>query len=214
MNPMSDHDSTPQDLRPQQPAGDETALVVVDMQNSFFEFPELAAQKEAVLAGVNELLAAARDAGRPVVLVRTEHAPDRSTWTLNMLADDQGFAFPGTEQARLLDGLDLDGVDAVEVVKTRDSAFHGTGLAAELRGRGVDRLLLCGVSTHSCIAETATAAFALDFHAAIATDANASEESALAAAMLDFLRAEMRQPLLGQDEALTLLRTGLVPDRG
>lgn len=78
----------------------------------------------------------------------------------------------------------------------------------------MDRLLLCCVSTHSCIAETATAAFALDFHAAIATDAIASEEPALAAAMLDFLRDEMRQPLLGQDEALTLLRTGLVPDRG
>ena len=161
-----------------------------------------------------DIALAAREAGRPVFLVRTEHARDRSTWTLNMLADGEGFAFPGTRQAALLDGVAAAAPDAVEVVKTRDSAFHGTGLAAELRGRGVDRLLLCGVSTHSCIAETATAAFALDFHAAIATDAIASEEPALAAAMLDFLRDEMRQPLLGQDEALTLLRTGLVPDRG
>ena len=118
-----------------------------------------------------DIALAAREAGRPVFLVRTEHARDRSTWTLNMLADDEGFAFPGTRQAALLDGVAAAAPDAVEVAKTRDSAFHGTGLAAELRGRGVDRLLLCGVSTHSCIAETATAAFALDFHAAIATDA-------------------------------------------
>ena len=188
--------------------------MVIDVQHSYFEHPALAAHQAELTAAVVELLRAAHEAGRPVFLVRTEHARDRSTWTLNMLADDEGFAFPGTRQAALLDGVAAAAPDAVEVVKTRDSAFHGTGLAAELRGRGVDRLLLCGVSTHSCIAETATAAFALDFHAAIATDAIASEEPALAAAMLDFLRAEMRQPLLGQDEALTLLRTGLVPDRG
>ena len=194
--------------------GGETALVVIDVQHSYFEHPALAAHQAELTAAVVELLRTAHEAGRPVFLVRTEHARDRSTWTLNMLADGEGFAFPGTRQAALLDGVAAAAPDAVEVVKTRDSAFHGTGLAAELRGRGVDRLLLCGVSTHSCIAETATAAFALDFHAAIATDAIASEEPALAAAMLDYLRAEMRQPLLGQDEALTLLRTGLVPDRG
>ncbi|WP_238693358.1 ABC transporter ATP-binding protein [Micrococcus sp. HSID17227] len=45
-------------------------------------------------------------------------------------------------------------------------------------------------------------------------DAVGSEWAALTAGMPEFLRAEMRQPLLGQDEALTLLRTGLVPDRG
>lgn len=195
--------------------GGETALVVIDVQHSYFEHPALAAQQAELTAAVVELLRTAREAGRPVFLVRTEHARDRSTWTLNMLADGEGFAFPGTRQAAVLEEVaQAAAPDAVEVVKTRDSAFHGTGLAAELRGRGVDRLLLCGVSTHSCIAETATAAFALDFHAAIATDAIASEEPALAAAMLDFLRDEMRQPLLGQDEALTLLRTGLVPDRG
>ena len=176
--------------------GGETALVVIDVQHSYFEHPALAAQQAELTAAVVELLRTAREAGRPVFLVRTEHARDRSTWTLNMLADGEGFAFPGTRQAALLDGVAAAAPDAVEVVKTRDSAFHGTGLAAELRGRGVDRLLLCGVSTHSCIAETATAAFALDFHAAIATDAIASEEPALAAAMLDFLRDEMRQPCL------------------
>jgi len=194
-------------------AGGETALVVIDLQHSYFEHPALAARRAELTAAVVELLSAAREAGRPVVLVRTEHARDRSTWTLNMLSDGEGFAFPGTRQAALLDEVAAAAPDAVEIVKTRDSAFHGTRLEAELADRGVDRLLLCGVSTHSCLAQTATDAFARDFHAAIATDAIASEAPALAAAMLDFLHAEMRQPLLRQEDALTLLRTGLVPDR-
>ena len=85
--------------------GGETALVVIDVQHSYFEHPALAAQQAELTAAVVELLRTAREAGRPVFLVRTEHARDRSTWTLNMLADGEGFAFPGTRQAALLDGV-------------------------------------------------------------------------------------------------------------
>lgn len=192
--------------RPQDPAGKQTALIVVDMQNSYFEFPELAAEQETVLAAVNELLAAARDGGRPVVLVRTEHERDLSTWTLNMLEDDQGFAFPGTEQARLLADLQTEGCDTLEIVKTRDSAFHGTLLAEDLRERGVGRVMLCGISTHSCVAQTAINAFAHQFHAAVAVDAVASEDPDLSTALLRFLEQEMRQPLLDQATAVAALR--------
>lgn len=181
----------------------ERALVVIDMQHSYFELPGLAGREPEVLPQVNELIVAARMAGRLVVLVRTEHARDRSTWTINMLEDDQGFAFPGTRQARFLDGLDTH--DHIEIVKTRDSSFHGTDLREQLERRGVTHLLLCGISTHSCINQTASDAFAHDFHVGIATDAVISENPQLAAAMLDFLRTEMRQPLLGQSEAVEFL---------
>lgn len=211
---MPDSAPAPEPIAEERPSGGETALVVVDMQYSYFEHPDLAARQAELTEAVVELVRTAVEAGRPVVLVRTEHERDRSTWTLNMFEDGEGFAFPGTRQAAVLDEVARAARGAVEVVKTRDSAFHRTDLDAQLRRRGVGRLLLCGVSTHSCVFQTATDAFARDFHAAIATDAIASEEPALAAAMLGFLRAEMRQPLLGQDEALTLLRTGLVPDRG
>ncbi len=72
------------------------ALLLIDLQNAYFEAPELAAVKDELVARANELVAAAREAGRPVVLVRTEHERDRSTWTINMHADDEGFAFPAT----------------------------------------------------------------------------------------------------------------------
>lgn len=43
----------------------------------------------------------------PVINVRTEHKRDRSTWTLNMLADNKGFAFEGDLDAQYLPVLDM-----------------------------------------------------------------------------------------------------------
>ena len=193
-------------------SGEQIALVVIDMQNSYFEFPDLAREREDLVARVNELIRTAHEAGRPVVLVRTEHARDKSTWTLNMCEDDQGFAFPGTEQAQFLDEL-VTG-EHVEVTKTRDSAFFDTDLTARLEQLGVDHLLLCGVSTHSCVSQTAIDGFAENLHVAIARGAIASDNSALSEALLDFCVDQMRQPVIDQPASIELLRTGSWPAEG
>ncbi len=198
-----------QDERAGDRAHGQTALVVIDMQNSYFEFPELAEVRDELVGAVNELIRTAHDAGRPVVLVRTEHAEDRSTWTLNMHEDDQGFAFPGTDQARFLD--DLVTGDHVEVVKTRDSAFFRTDLRAQLDRLGAGHLLVCGVSTHSCVAQTAIDGFAENLHVAVARGAISSDNSPLSEALLEFLQDQMRQPLLDRSQSLELLRTGHWP---
>ena len=190
--------------------GVQTALVVIDMQNSYFEFPALAEVRDELVPKVNELIHAAHAAGRPVVLVRTEHARDRSTWTINMCADDQGFAYPGTDQAKFLDELATGG--HIEVVKTRDSAFFDTDLKARLEHLGVSHLLVCGVSTHSCVAQTAIDGFAENLHVAIARGAISSDNSELSEALLDFCADQMRQPIIDQQASLDLLRTGNWPD--
>ncbi len=177
--------------------------MVIDMQNCYLELPGLRNHRDRILGRVNELIHTAHAARRPVVLVRTQHARDRSTWTLNMWEDDEGFAFPDTSGAQFLDDL-ARGPDVV-INKTRDSAFHATNLAEHLRDRDVSHVLLCGVSTHSCVFQTATDGFAHDFHVAIAVDAVASETPDLSGAMLDFLHEEMRQPLLSQRESSLFL---------
>lgn len=185
------------------------AVLLIDLQNSYFEAPELAEVQGELLARANELIRAAHAADRPVVLVRTVHERDRSTWTINMLADGEGFAFPGTAQAEYVDGLEAQG--ALDVVKTRDDAFHGTRLRAVLVELGVTHLLIGGVSTHSCVGATATSAFAHDLHVAIAGEAIASENGTLSDAILEFLTDELRQPVLDQPAALALLRDGPEP---
>lgn len=181
-------------------------LLLVDLQNAYFESAELAEVKATLIERANELMRAARAADRPVVLVRTEHARDKSTWTVNMLEDDEGFAFVGTAQAAYVDGLDSDG--AIDVTKTRDDAFHGTRLRDVLTELEASHVLIAGVSTHSCVAETAMTAFAHNLHVAIAGEGIASENTTLSQAMLDFLTDELRQPVLDQAASIALLRNG------
>lgn len=188
----------------QHPAQGRTALLVVDMQNSYFEFAELEEQREAVTEKVNELIRAARDGGGPILLIRTQHERDRSTWTVNMHDDDQGFAFPGTEQSQYVAGLDTEG--GTGMTKTRDSAFFDTDLAARLRNLRVEHLVICGISTHTCVAQTAMDAFAHDFRVAVARDAVASENAELSRALLSFLGDAKRQEVLAQEDAVARLR--------
>ncbi|BBE24424.1 nicotinamidase [Arthrobacter sp. MN05-02] len=183
--------------------GGRAALLIIDMQNAFFEDDMLADVQDSLVAACNALIDAARRGGSPVLVARTEHLPDRSTWTTSMLDDDQGFIFRGTHQAAIVDRLRVQGLETV--TKTRDSAFFGTDLAERLRNHAVERLVLAGVSTHNCVAHTGADAFAHDFRVSYALDAIGSTNADYAAAMLEILSVEYRQPIIGQAEAEALL---------
>ncbi|TJY70065.1 cysteine hydrolase [Arthrobacter sp. CAU 1506] len=180
-----------------------TAVLMIDLQNAYFEDPALASRRESVVEAANLLVRTATAAQVPVLLVRTEHQRDQSTWTLNMLDDDQGFIFEGSEQASFLPGLLTDGLESI--VKTRDSAFFGTGLAERLRREGVERLVLAGVATHDCVAQTAADAFAHNFRVVFAKDVIASTNEDYAGSMLQILGEEYRQPVLGRGAIAELL---------
>jgi nicotinamidase-related amidase len=174
-----------------------TALLLIDLQRDYFADDELERCREDLVAACNELVARARAAGAPVLEVRTVHRRDRSTWALNMLEDDQGMAFEGSPGAERLDGL----AEADEVLtKTRDSAFHRTGLARWLEERDVDALVLAGVSTESCVAATATDAYAHDLRVTLVADATASVEWHQHDLTLERLRQQYRQQVCSVDE--------------
>ncbi|MHA7285668.1 cysteine hydrolase family protein [Arthrobacter sp. MDT3-44] len=179
------------------------ALLIIDMQNAFFEDEVLAGAQKALVDACNALIDAAQRGRTPVLVARTEHLPDRSTWTVSMLDDDQGFIFRGTHQADAVEGLRVGGLETV--TKTRDSAFFGTDLAERLRGHGVERLVLAGVSTHNCVAHTGADAFAHDFRVSYVLDAIGSTNAQYAAAMLEILSVEYRQAVISRSEAEALL---------
>lgn len=182
------------------PARSTVAVLVIDMQNAFFEAPGLRQRQDGVVEACNTLVSAASSQGVPVMLVKTEHERDRSTWTLNMLDDNQGFIFRGSRQADFVPGLRTDGLP--QMVKTRDSAFLGTDLLMRLRNWGVDSVVLAGVSTHNCVAQTAADAFAHNIRVTFAEDAITSEDPDSARNMLAILSREYRQPILGLDEVI------------
>ena len=171
------------------------ALLIIDMQKAFFEDESLGNQQDFLVAACNSAIADAREAGIAVYLIRTEHQRDKSTWTLSMLDDDQGFLFSGTEQAEFVDDLDVEGLP--ELVKTRDSAFFGTDLLQRLRILEVDTVVLAGVSTHNCVAQTGADAYANNLRVVYARDAVASTNSEYAQNVLGVLMDEYRQVSLG-----------------
>ncbi len=174
-----------------------SALFVIDLQYDYFDNGELARCREDLLERCNRLVDRARSAGAPVIEVQTVHRQDKSTWALNMRDDDQGMALEGTRGAERLDGLlEPDHL----VVKTRDSAFFGTELASWLSGRQIRRVVLTGVSTESCIAATATDAYAHDLRLTLVADATASVEARLHDETLQRLEKQYRAQVVDADE--------------
>jgi len=179
------------------------AALIIDMQNAFFEDPGLKSQQDDLVDACNELIEAVSARGGKVLLVGTEHERDKSTWTLSMLDDDQGFIFRGSEQAEFVPGLLTRGL--AQLTKTRDSAFVGTDLLSRLRNWGVDQVILAGVSIHSCIAQTAADAFTHNIRVVFAEDAVGSEDRETADAVLSAVSKLYRQPVLSAPEIRELL---------
>ena len=63
---------------------------------------------------------------------------------------------------------------AVRIVKRQMRAFFGAELDLQLRRRGCDTVVICGVATNMGVEGTARAAFDLNYHVVIAEDAYGS----------------------------------------
>ena len=161
------------------------ALLIIDLQAGFFEAGSLESQRDELVKAANTLADAARGAELSVFLITTEHSRDRSTWTLNMLDDGQGYLFHGDPTAEVVEGLHTEEMTRVE--KTRDSAWFATDLELRLKNFGVERVVICGVSTRGCIAETVRDAYARNIRAVVVTDAIADDQEDYHQVVLDQL---------------------------
>ena len=117
----------------------DTALIVIDVQESFRHMPYWNAEGlEAYLAHQQRLIDGAKAAGIPVVQIfhtRAGSPFDR----------DGGLV-------RTMDGLSID-PDAV-FYKERHSALAGTGLDIWLTRNGINRLIISGIRTEQCCETT------------------------------------------------------------
>ncbi len=187
------------------------ALLLVDLQEAFLEASGLADARAGVVESVTALAEAARAAEVPILLVTTEHSRDRSTWTLNMIDDDQGFLFHGDPGTEVIHELDTTGMTRVE--KTRDSAWFGTDLLLRMRNLDAQRVVIAGVSTHACIAQTARDAYANGLRADVVTDAVADERPEHKDAVLDLLVGDRQAELVSVQEVLDRWRGRMPPGR-
>lgn len=120
---------------------DQTALLVVDVQDSFKADPVRWANRNNpdFEANISRLLAAFRAAGRPVFFVL--HSDP-----------DPGFELDGPF-TRLMGFLERRDDEPIVKKDTRN-AFTSTDLAEQLAARGIRRLVITGIQTEQCVETT------------------------------------------------------------
>ena len=147
-----------------------TALLIVDVQNDFCAN----GMGEKIEAPLKALIDAAHDSGIVRVLIKAIYDPDiihpRFAEQLNSFGRLGKVCQSGTPGADYWGPVVLEDGD-IEVVKHTYSAFRGTTLAETLRSRDIDTVLVCGLTTQTCVDSTAREAFFEGFHAILATDA-------------------------------------------
>ncbi|MBZ5573797.1 MAG: cysteine hydrolase [Acidobacteriia bacterium] len=154
-----------------------TALLNVDMQNCFVENSPIAAPDGlTILARVNRLAAACREAGVLVIHTSIVLRPDGSN--IGIFGEFSppakgGILNKGTQSAALHPGL-VRGERDILLDKPRFGAFHGTDLELILRSRGIDSVIISGVATNICCETTAREAAVRDFHVFFLSDGTAT----------------------------------------
>jgi maleamate amidohydrolase len=138
------------------PFGRRPALVIVDFVMAYLDpASPLYAGVEDALASNQRLLAAARQAGIPVLFTNVVYSPGggdggvfyRKVPALKVFERGSALgAFPKALQPR---------ADELVITKQYASAFFGTPLAAALTAQGIDTLLITGLSTSGCVRATA-----------------------------------------------------------
>jgi nicotinamidase-related amidase len=167
-----------------------TALVVVDIQVDFAAPQGLLGRygvdlspAEAAIDNCEKLVAAARGAGATVAWMRVVTSPDTDSRALKTLMTRRGH--PGGEAICRLDGGGSDYYRIfpkrgdLEIAKLLYDSFHGTDLDAQLRARGIQTLVICGLSTDCCVDQTARSAFHHDYDVFLVSDASAAYEQGL-----------------------------------
>ncbi len=149
-----------------------TALVIVDLQQGVLEPEPVPFGRKDIVARAVALGRAFVEAKAPIVLTTTDFSPGYADapkgaadtpWALPHDGLPAGFATLVPE----VDALPA----AVRITKRQMSAFFGAELDLQLRRRGCDTVVICGVATNLGVEATARAAFDFNYNVVIASDA-------------------------------------------
>jgi ureidoacrylate peracid hydrolase len=174
-------------------AVDETAVVVVDMQNAYASpngYLDLAgfdiSGAKAAITAIQDVLGVARGAGVPVIFFQNgwdadyveAGGPGSPNWhksnalkTMRKQPELHGklLAKGGWDYA-LVDDLQPKPGDIV-VPKTRYSGFFNSQFDSILRARGIRNLVFCGIATNVCVESTLRDGFHLEYFGVMLEDA-------------------------------------------
>ncbi len=164
------------------------AVVVVDAQVDYLGAPGLLPAAGTVVAAIERLVNGARAAGTPVWHVFTTVRREDDRRMPHWRAEGRWHCVAGTPGHAPPPSLaPLAGEPVVD--KTGFSPFVDGDLAARLRERGVETVILCGVHLHACVRSAALDAYQRGLGVIIADDAVASDDPLHAAITRRYLAA-------------------------
>jgi nicotinamidase-related amidase len=156
-----------------------TALVVIDLQKGILAMPTQPHNVASVVANACRLADEFRKNGMPVFLV---HVTASEADMLKPIVDQQAWSAGGGQQQRPKDWADIvpelgPKENDVVIAKKQWGAFYGTELDLQLRRRGLDTIVLCGISTNVGVESTARYAYEYGYQQIFAEDATAARSA-------------------------------------
>lgn len=181
-----------------------SALVVIDLQEGILPFAGGPHSANQVVEKAAILARQCREKNMPVFLVRVGWSADFA----DALKQPADAALPGHDV--LPDNwwhppvaLGAQESDIV-IIKRQWGAFYGTDLELQLRRRGIDTIILCGIATNIGVESTARNAWELGFSLVIAEDACSAASAEQHQTSLDYIFPRIAR-VRSTDEILSAL---------
>jgi len=197
------------------------ALLVIDMQNAFCR-PEGSMQKIGLptemlrqpIPHIRKLLELAHEMNIPVLFTRYVYRADYSDGGILIKElfpqiKEQNGLRAGSWDSEILDEL-RPGPQDVVVDKNRYSAFYGTTLEEKLKERGIDTLVVTGVTTNMCVESTVRDAHFRDYRVWVVQEATAEFDPQRKAAALQTIGFGFGQ-VISMAETVERLRKLKIP---
>ena len=144
----------------------QTALVLIDIQNDYFEGGKWPVDKmKTVSANAARLLEHARKQGHEIIHIRHE-----------IPSEEAPFFQPGTTGAETHASVAPNEGETV-ILKHKANGFHDTSLREELEAKGVSKVTICGAMSQMCIDATTRAASDFGFVVTVVEDSCGAKEA-------------------------------------
>ncbi len=149
---------------------DKSAIVVIDLQKGITSMPAVPHSTQDVIANSSSILLAARKNKMNVFLVHVTPSPDLKD-ALHPISETS-FQMSGfnPEWSEYVPELNIQPSDIL-ITKHQWGAFYGTGLDLQLRRRGIDTIILCGIATNMGVESTARFAYEFGYNQIFIEDA-------------------------------------------
>ncbi|KAJ8109715.1 hypothetical protein OPT61_g7257 [Boeremia exigua] len=196
--------------------GNKPALLLVDVCNAYWskDSPlDTSANpaSAAVPASIANLVAAARKGNVPLIWTRVEYTePDMSDAGMFYCKAPLLKVFLKGNETGLeswLPGLEPKDGELV-IAKRYPSAFFATDLSTRLQLKGIDTLVICGVSTSGCVRASALDAMCLGYRPIVVSEACGDRSQAVHDANMFDIQAKMAD-VVSEGEATEKLKAGL-----